>query len=216
MFSAITMTKGKYILLLAIIALLHSCGDQKNYIIETDLSLLIPDTINGETVAQSRERGARFYEILKSNTVNKTIPPVPVYDLSGQEYNLQDVLSKKTILISSDAHCGFGQGSLREDFPMAMDSLKNQLEDYDIICLVKHTPWDTADSKSFDGLVSDLQEMYDQIYTIEEADAYRINLIANPVRLYINEEQKVEHIASGLSNVEGQVFEIRKYAGRAD
>ena len=93
----------------------------------------MPDTMNGETVAQSNKKGAIYIEKLKSNTINKYIPTIPVYDLSGQKLNLQDVISKKTILISSDAYCGFGSASLREDFPIALDSLKVELQEYDII-----------------------------------------------------------------------------------
>lgn len=168
----------------------------------------MPDTINGETIAQSRKKDAVFMEELRSNTVNKYIPNVLVYNLSGQKFNLQDIISKKTIIITSDAHCGFGIGSLTEDFPIALDSLKDELQDYDIICLIKRTEADIEDSSRFEAFTKELQEIYEPIYIIEESDAYRINLIGNPARFYLNKDQKVEHIALGLSNVEHQIFEI--------
>lgn len=204
------MRKSSYILLVILIALSNSCTEQKSYIVETDFSLMMPDTINGETVAQSKRKGAVYIEKLKSNTVNKFIPEIPVYDLSGQKLNLQDVISKKTILISSDSHCGFGRASLTEDFPIALDSLKDELQDYDIICLVKRTETDFEDSSRFEEFTSELQETYESIYIIEESDANKINLTGNPTRLYINKDQKVEHFASGLSNVQFQIIELRK------
>lgn len=208
------MRKSNYILLLVIlIALLNACTEQKNYIVETGFSLLMPDTINGETVAQNRKKGAVYLEKLKSNTINKYIPNIPVYDLSGQKLNLQDVISKKTILISSDSYCSFGKASLTEDFPIALDSLKNELQDYDIICLVKRTDTDIEDSSRFEKFTSELQEIYESIYIIEESDAYKMNLTGNPARFYIDKDQKVEHIGSGLSNVAYQIIEIRMHTG---
>lgn len=177
------------------------------------MSLLMPDTVNGETVAQSNKRGEVFRQNLKSNTIDKYIPNVPVYSLSGKEFNLQDVISKKTILISSDSYCGFGGASLRNDFPVALDSLKNELQDYDVICLLKRTEWDMEDSTRFEGFKEELREIYETLYIIEESDAYRINLIGNPVRYYIDKNQKVAHIGSGLSNVQNQIIEIRNNTG---
>lgn len=203
------MRKSNYILLVILIALLNSCTEQKNYIVETGFSLLMPDTINGETVAQSRKKGAVYLEKLESNTINKYIPNIPVYGLSGQKLNLQDVISKKTILISSDSYCGFGRASLTDDFPIALDSLKDELQDYDIICLVKRTETDIEDSSRLEEFTSELQEIYESIYIIEESDAYKMNLSGNPARFYINEDQKVSHIAGGLSNVQSQIKEIR-------
>ena len=204
------MKKSNYILLVILIALLNSCTEQKNYIVETGFSLLMPDTMNGETVAQSGKKEVVYIEKLKSNTINKFIPYIPVYDLSGQKLNLQDVISKKTILISSDSYCGFGKASLTEDFPIALDSLKDELQDYDIICLVKRTETDIEDSSRLEKFTAELQEMYESIYIIEESDAYKMNLSESPARFYINKDQKVEHIASGLSNVQSQIIELRK------
>ena len=147
------------------------------------------------------------------NTINKYIPNTPIYSLTGQKFNLQKILSKKTILISSDNHCGFGYASLMDDFPIALDSLKGELQDYEIICLVKRTEMDVEDSLGFEAFTTGLQKIYKSIYIIDEADAYRMNLTGNPARFYIDKDQKVEHIASGLSNVKYQILEIKGYTG---
>lgn len=207
------MLKYKSILFITLIAILHSCGGKKSSIIETDLSLRIPDTVNGETIAQSKKRNKIHMEELKLNTVNRYIPNIPVYDLSRQKLNLQDVISKKTIIVSSDSHCGFGKVSLLNDFPIALDSLKDELQDYEIICLIKRTKRDIEDNSRFDMFVSELQEIYEPLNIIEESDANRMNLLGNPTRFYINKDQKVEHIASGASNVENRIFEIRQNTG---
>ena len=207
------MKKSNYILLIILIALLNSCTEQKDYIVETGLSLLMPDTINGETVTQSRKRVEFFEEKLQENTINKYIPNILVSDLSGQNFNLQNVISKKTILITSNAYCGFGQESLRKEFPIALDSLKIELQDYEIICLIKRTEADLENTSRFERFTKELREIYESIYIIEESEAYKMNLYANPARLYINQDQKVEHIALGLPNVQSQIIEIRKNTG---
>ena len=211
------MKKQSYMLFILFIGLLscseHKDGGQKDYIAQVDFSLLMPDTINGETVAQSNERGKVFMNNLESNTIHKYIPNIPVQNLSGREFNLQDIITKSTILISSDSYCGFGGASLRNDFPAAMDSLKHELQDYDIICLVKRTDADKEDSTRFERFTAELGEIYEKIYKIEESDAYKMNLYGNPVRYYIDKDQKVAHIAGGLTNVEYQIFEIRNNTG---
>ncbi len=198
---------------LILIAFLISCSEQNNYIIETNRDIIKLDTINGETESQSREKYAKFRKALLANTINKSIPEIIIFDLSGNKLNLQEILTEKTILISSDSHCGFGQESLTDEFPKALDSLKNELNDYKIICLVKKTSSDSKYPSKLNDFINELLKIYESIYTIDESDAFKINLFGNPVRLYIDKNKDVKHYAVGLSSIENRIKEIKKNTG---
>ncbi len=191
-----------------------SCDKPKKYIIETDYTQLLPDTINGETQEESNKKIKKFGEELISNTINRTIPDIEIFSDEGVKLNLRNILHKETIIISSDTHCGWGLECLTNDFPKAVNQLQSDLQNIDIICLLKRENSDIENSDAFNQNVNDLKKLYKKVYIIEENEARKINLFPNPTRLYVNNYKIVKHIEFGTSLVENRLLnEIKENTG---
>lgn len=201
-----------YIRTFLTVLVLASCTRVENYVIETDFSQLIPDTINGETEKESQVKSRGFYKLLLLNTIDKTIPDTEIFTVNGKKLNLRDVLNTKTIIISSDNHCGWGLDGLTNDFPKALKKLQNEISDVKIICLFKREKTDIENSVSFDKTLNELKLIYETVYIIDVNQAYKINLFPNPTRLYVNENKVVTHIGVGTSLIENSlVKEIKEH-----
>ena len=208
------MKPGKYIKIFLIVLVLTSCAKSRNYVIETDFSLLIPDTINGETVKESQKKSKKFYELLLSNTIDRIIPDIEIFTVDGKKLNLPDVLNTETIIIASDNHCGWGLECLTNDFPNAIKSLQNEISNIKIICLLKRENSDIKDPESFNQTLNELKLIYETVYVIDDNQAYKINLFPNPTRLYINNDKVVKHIGIGTSLIENRLLnEIKENTG---
>ena len=196
-------------------SLLFSCTDNEKYIIQTDYSQLLPDTINGETVMESNNKNKKFIENLISNTVDRAIPSIEIFTVEGERLNLRSIIQKETIIISSDIYCGWGLECLTNDFPKAIKQLQNSLENIDIICLLKRQNSDIENPEAFNQDINDLKLIYEKVYIIEENEAGKINLFPNPTRLYINSNKFVKYIGFGTSLIENSLInEIKEYTGK--
>lgn len=207
------MNLTKYTKIFLTVLVLTSCNRSENYIIETDFSLLMPDTINGETETKSQEKTHNFYNHLFLNTVSKTIPDIEIYTDDGKKLNLRDVITTETIIIASDNHCSWGIEGLTNDFPKALKKLQNELSDIQIICLLKREKSDLENPVVFLQRLTELNLLYNTVYIIDENQAQKINLIPNPTRLYVNKHKVVTYIGIGTSLFENSLLEeIKEYS----
>lgn len=90
--------RKKLQIVLLFIAILVACKNQKNFIIPTDFSLLIPDSTqisNGITQKQQEKRTAVFVNTMRANTIDHEIPDAIVFDLEGKSQNLKAKLRNK-------------------------------------------------------------------------------------------------------------------------
>lgn len=190
-----------------------SCSEPENYIIETDYSKLMPDTINGQTQNETNIKLQEFYKELLSNTINKTIPKIEIITVVGEKMNLQDILIGETILISSDNHCGWGLEGLTNDFPNAIKKLEKESLYFNVICLLKRGDSDIK-TPEFRNTLNELTQIYESVYIIDETEARKINLFSNPARFYISSEKIVKHIGAGFSLIENKLLnEIKENTG---
>ena len=197
----------KYLWIFTLIYLV-SCSNHNSEIIPLDISALMPDTSDGLTINESREHSERIYTMMIENTVNRKIPEIYVYDTLNQPVKLKSMLDNKNIIISADAYCGFGKESMMKDFPEAIEKYRTQHSDIDlnVICLAKESPEDKQNPDQFSDFVDDLKSKYSNLYIIKNEEAHKLNLHANPVRLYVNEDFVVKHFDVGLSLVEGNLY----------
>jgi hypothetical protein len=187
------------ILIFAFLLLCSWQCTRHQYITETDMRELLPDTVNGETTTQSELKSRAFFNHVVKNTVGKEIPPVMVTDLKGNKRNLQQLISGKTLLLASSIHCGFGMEGLENDFPKAIRKIRGKHPDFSVICLLVKDSTDIISPMEFTGKMKSLANLYPSIYWISERDAFRMNLFANPTRMIVNADQVVTHIGFGIN-----------------
>lgn len=206
--------KLKHIIEILIISLLiTSCIEPEKYVIESDFSKLMPDTINGETQKESNKKSQEFLEELLLNTIDRAIPDIEIISIEGEKMNLRNILTRETIIISCDIHCGWGLEGLTNDFPKAMKELEKESLDFNVICLLKRENSDIGQPK-FTKTLYELTQFYEFVYIIDNSEAMKINLYPNPTRLYINNDKVVKHIGIGTSLIENKLLnEIKENTG---
>ncbi len=208
------MKLNNYIKIILTVLVLTSCARTENYVIETDFSQLMPDTINGETEKESQAKSQEFYNLLLSNTISKTIPDIEIFTVDGKKLNLRDVLNTETIIIAGDNHCSWGLEALTNDFPKVLKKLKSEISEIKIICLFKREKSDIENPVAFDQTLNELKMIYETVYIIDYNQAYKINLFPNPTRLYVDKNNVVTYIGIGTSTIEnGLLEEIKENIG---
>lgn len=201
------MKLTKYIKVLLTVLVLTSCTRSENYIIEADFSLLMPDTINGETEKQSQEKTRDFCKLLLGNTISKTIPDTEISTIDGKKLNLRDVLNTETIIIASDNHCAWGLEALTNDFPEALKKLQDEISHINVICLLKREKSDIENPMAFSKRLDELKLIYETVYIIDENQAFKLNLFPNSSRLYVNKHKVVTYFGIGASTIENYLLE---------
>jgi len=204
------MKKNSIISFCLSLGLILSCNKPDNFIIETDIEkIAINASKNGLTVEQNGRLGLLINDSVKKNTIGKSLPVVFVSNLSHQKVNLLDELEKVNsdfVLISSDIYCGFGGDCLRNIFPLSLKKYRANYKDIQAICLLKRTESDISDSINFIKTIQELKPLYNSIYIIEEKDANRLNMNANPTRLYVTKHLVVKNIKVGI-NLTGDLYD---------
>ena len=99
------------------------------------------------------------------------------------------------------------EGSMN-DFPNAMKHVIIEKKNLTIICLVVKSKEDVENPKRLRTTLKELNKYYKDIYIIKENDSNKLNLFANPTRLYINGDKVVTHMAFGISTIEGLESEL--------
>ncbi len=194
-----------------LIMIIVSCTRSIPEIVETDMSILLPDSSGAMTVKESQKRSRDFGNQIIENTVGKKIPEIPVYDSIGNIVSLKQLLCGPAIIIAADQYCSFGKDGITNDFPKAIKQLEDELSGIQIIVFLKLEVEDIKNPERYASFLKELQSIYPVVYTIKMKDAYRINLIANPARLYVDDQQIVQAMGFGISRIPGRmVDEIRE------
>lgn len=210
-------TRGKCILItliemfklicLTLLLILASCANNR-YVIETKIQDYWPDIKNGITTEETAKYDSLFFSAVLSNTIGKKIPEIEITDREGKLHSLRKVLSEKAIIIASNAYCGFGNEGLVNVFPKAVQQLNPGWSNMKIVCLLIRTDHDSENRQILENLYIEVEPLYRNIYFIDEVEAWKLNLYANPTRLYIDKNQTVRNIGLGISTVEHMVKEI--------
>ena len=202
---------NKYIIALFLaLILIWSCNKPDNYIIETDTGKIAENASkNGLTLEGNIRLSILTNDSIRKNTVGKTLPNVIVSSFSRQKLNLLDELDKVNsdfILISSDLYCGFGLDCLTNIFPASYKKYCSKNKEIPVFCLIKRTESDISDSINFYKTINELKPLYSSIFIIEEKDANRLNMNANPTRLYVSKHMIVKNIKVGI-NMDGDLYD---------
>lgn len=210
-------TRGKCILItliemfklicLTLLLILASCANNR-YVIETKIQDYWPDIKNGITTEETAKYDSLFFSAVLSNTIGKKIPEIEITDREGKLHSLRKVVSEKAIIIASNAYCGFGNEGLVNVFPKAVQQLNPGWSNMKIVCLLIRTDHDSENRQILENLYIEVEPLYRNIYFIDEVEAWKLNLYANPTRLYIDKNQTVRNIGLGISTVEHMVKEI--------
>lgn len=185
-----------------------SCNRSDNYIIPVDYKKY-DDGATSLTEKENQELTMKLYMDWYHNTVGKEIPNIRVKDIEGKTIRLKKWLKGETILIFTDTYCGFGSEEVEQDFPNAINNMKDELEGIDILCLIE-LPEDSDMQKTVE-YAKTLQGRYDNIFIIEQKDALRSNLAAAPTKFFIDKNQIVRHIQMGFTFDEnGSEYSIRQ------
>ena len=173
-----------------------SCNRTDNYIIPVDYEKYY-EGITSLTEKEDQELSQRIYMDWYHNTVGKEIPDIQVKDLDGNTIKLKKWLKKETILIFTSPHCGFGKEEVEKEFPFALQNMKDELEDIDILCLIESVK-ESDQQVTFDYAKS-LQGAYDNLFIIDQEDALKTNLTACPTKFFIDKKQIVRHVHVGMT-----------------
>ena len=185
-----------------------SCNRSGNYIIPVDYEKY-NDGATNRTEKENQELTMKLYMDWYHNTVGKEIPDIRVKDIEGKTIRLKKWLKGETILIFTDAYCGYGGEEVEQDFPNAINNMKDELEGIDILCLVELS--DDSDQQKTVEYAKTLQGKYNHIFIIDQKDALRCNLAATPTKFFIDEKQIVKHIQMGFTFDEnGSEYSIRQ------
>ena len=185
-----------------------SCNRSGNYIIPVDYEKY-NDGATNRTEKENQELTMKLYMDWYHNTVGTDIPDIRVKDIEGKTIRLKKWLKGETILIFTDAYCGYGGEEVEQDFPNAINNMKDELEGIDILCLVELS--DDSDQQKTVEYAKTLQGKYNHIFIIDQKDALRCNLAATPTKFFIDEKQIVKHIQMGFTFDEnGSEYSIRQ------
>lgn len=185
-----------------------SCNRSGNYIIPVDYEKY-NDGATNRTEKENQELTMKLYMDWYHNTVGEEIPDIRVKDIEGKTIRLKKWLKGETILIFSDAYCGYGGEEVEQDFPNAINNMKDELEGIDILCLVELS--EDSDQQKTVEYAKTLQGKYNHIFIIDQKDALRCNLAATPTKFFIDEKQIVKHIQMGFTfDDNGSEYSIRQ------
>lgn len=173
-----------------------SCNRTNNYIIPVDYEKYY-EGVTSLTEKESRELDRKIMMDWYNNTMGKEIPDIQVKDLDGNTIKLKKWLKKETILIFTSPHCGFGKEEVEKEFPFALQNMKDELEDIDILCLIESVK-ESDQQVTFDYAKS-LQGAYDNLFIIDQEDALKTNLTACPTKFFIDKKQIVRHVHVGMT-----------------
>ncbi len=185
-----------------------SCNRSGNYIIPVDYEKY-NDGATNRTEKENQELTMKLYMDWYHNTVGKEIPDIRVKDIEGKTIRLKKWLKGETILVFTDAYCGYGGEEVEQDFPNAINNMKDELEGIDILCLVELS--EDSDQQKTVEYAKTLQGKYNHIFIIDQKDALRCNLAATPTKFFIDEKQIVKHIQMGFTfDDNGSEYSIRQ------
>jgi hypothetical protein len=194
------------------IIMLIACGNENNYIVATDFSLLIPDSTqisNGITIDQQQKRSEEFIMTVRENTLNHEIPDAIVFDLNGKSHNLKDQLSNVSLIISTSLTCAWNLTGLLNDFPKANQLIAKPITKKEIVLLILKENNDYF-KLQFDENIKDIKSNYSNIFLIDSIQSSKLNILAFS-RYYISREQVVLDFEIGTSlSYESLIIELKR------
>ena len=196
--------RKKSLIVLSLIIVLSACKNENNYIIPTDFSLLIPDSIqisNGITEKQQANRTHEFFKTLRENTINYEIPDITILDLNGSSQNLREKLTDKKLIISTSLTCAWNTEGLLNDFPKANKLVENPIQPNEIILLILRENNDYFEEE-FERNIEDIKKYFSNIYLIDSIQSRRINMFGL-TRYYISKDHIVLDLGMGTSTMVG-------------
>ena len=185
-----------------------SCNRTKNYIIPVDYEKYY-EGVTSLTEKESQELYNKIMIDWYNNTVGKEIPDIQAKDLDGNTIKLKKWFKRETILVFTSPHCGFGKEEVEKEFPIALQNMKDELEDIDILCLIELA--EESDQQVTLDYAKSLQGEYDNLFIIDQEEALRANLTACPTKFFIDKKQMVRYVHIGLAlDQEKREEEIRQ------
>ncbi|MBI2279965.1 MAG: hypothetical protein HYU68_04670 [Bacteroidetes bacterium] len=185
-----------------------SCFSQEDVIIPIDYTLYKKEFVPGLTQKKANEISARQDNEIRTKSIGKKLPEISVIDTLGSSVLLKKLVIQKTLIAIANAHCGFGLESLTNDLPKALAKIKEADKDLHVIILYERTAEDDDDSTRFNRNLSEIKELYPNVYIIDEIDSKKINVYGSPTRYYFNDKGILMEIKNGLSTVERLFDEI--------
>ncbi len=175
------------------------CCNNKDYIIPTNIEYSEEQRKEGITVKQAKEHHKQSFKELRLNTIGRSIPYIEVYNLENKKYNLQDFLDDKRIIVASDLVCGWGYGHLTQQFPDVIAEIDSNMLDKKVICLIVNREEDSLFMNTLKEELIELNSIYGHLFMITYKEARKINMLANPTRIYLAKNQSVKDIAFGMA-----------------
>ena len=151
-------------------------------------------------------------EVLEK-TIGKELPDLIIMNKANNEIELKKIINEKTLLVLTGAHCGWGMEGLTNDLPYALNKLKEENVEINVICLFIKADSDDEDIEHFNAAYNELKSFYPNIYVIPEKDSKRLNVFANPTRMLIDQDKSVVKIGIGVSTPERLYEELKKTVG---
>ncbi len=189
--------------IILLLTLLASCGPKRDEIIPVDVQKYLVQQ-NGST-EDAASLGQKMQTESFNNTVGRTLPSVTVTDMNGKNINLKKAVKKSTIIIAGSPYGNLGMDEMERLFPEAVRNLGEKADDIEIICLVVSNKADGKEAA--ENFAAKLRSNYDNIYIIDNQEAAKMNIFANPTKLFVNKDHIVVHYSMGFVNEEEYRFQ---------
>lgn len=191
----------KYLFILFAVFIAIACNRKPQTITQVDFKTFESKMNTGAPLTQEEVNKLmwKFQLDIQKNTTGRLLPDLQICDVQGNEYNLPDIIRRKTIIEISDAHCGFGIGCTLNDLPGIIARLKEKYDDFDVVCLVIKTKADNNGHNPFNTYLTDLKPLYPALYVIDEGDAGKLNVAGSPTRLLVDKNRTVVKISTGMA-----------------
>jgi len=191
----------KHLIFLSLIILTLSCKRVSQPIIPVDLKLYEKKLSSGKALTQedANKIMSDLWDEIKKNTVGRELPSVQLENLHGNIVDINDIVNKRSIIIISDSHCGFGGATLTKDFPVELMKLKKNHKDFDVFCIVVKTKSDLSDTADFNSFMAELKPIYPKLYIITETKSKKLNIIGSPTHLLVDKNKIVVSYQTGMA-----------------
>ncbi|MDZ7740687.1 MAG: hypothetical protein U5Q03_02785 [Bacteroidota bacterium] len=200
------MKTNNVFILTMIILVLYSC---KQEVKEID-PVALPEPQTGMTLSESNQLLSDYYQEVINHTVGRKLPDIRISDSHGKQFQLRELISKKNLILISDAFCSFGAEGLSNDYPKALQKIREEHPEleFDVFCLLVKPQNDEEYPERFRRLAEEVEPHFPDYYIISEEQARSINYLGGPTRYFVNKEGIVTNMGAGISLIEGRIFRV--------
>lgn len=169
---------------------LSACDYNNDYIITTNYQ----EIKDNNPEANPTEFGNIILKHNRLNTVGKRIPPLHITDKNGKSTTLTKIIKKPCIIIASSPWGSYGIDEMLYYFPEVIENSRKPKHDFQIICLVVN------DEKhpDIEDIITNAELTYSMTYCISPSEATKINILADPTKFFINNDQIVVDYSMGV------------------